>query len=236
MSDGRQQPAGRPASSSPATAAWWARPSCGGSSAAGCARPAAAHAAPSSTCTSQAAVEAFFAAERPDVRVPRRGQGRRHPRQQHLPGRLHPRQPADPDQRHPRGLRARRAASCCSSAQPASTRGSRRSRCREDALLTGPLEPTNESYAIAKIAGHQAVPGLPPPARLRLPSALMPTNLYGPGDNFDLENSPRAAGADPQASTRPRLRGDAEVVDLGHRHAAPRVPARGRPRRRLSCS
>jgi GDP-L-fucose synthase len=38
----------------------------------------------------------------------------------------------------------------------------------EDALLTGPLEPTNEWYAIAKIAGIKLVRGLPPPARLRL--------------------------------------------------------------------
>jgi GDP-L-fucose synthase len=58
----------------------------------------------------------------------------------------------------------------------------------EEALLTGPLEPTNEAYAIAKIAG------------IRLAQALrrqfgadficaMPTNLYGPGDNFDLISS-----------------------------------------------
>jgi GDP-L-fucose synthase len=58
----------------------------------------------------------------------------------------------------------------------------------EEALLTGPLEPTNEAYAIAKIAG------------IRLAQALrrqfgadficaMPTNLYGPGDNFDLQTS-----------------------------------------------
>jgi GDP-L-fucose synthase len=58
----------------------------------------------------------------------------------------------------------------------------------EEALLTGPLEPTNEAYAIAKIAG------------IRLAQALrrqfgadficaMPTNLYGPGDNFDLATS-----------------------------------------------
>jgi GDP-L-fucose synthase len=58
----------------------------------------------------------------------------------------------------------------------------------EDCLLTGPLEPTNEPYAIAKIAG------------LKLCSAYrrqhgfdaicaMPTNLYGPGDNFSLQNS-----------------------------------------------
>ena len=58
----------------------------------------------------------------------------------------------------------------------------------ESALLTGPLEPTNEWYAVAKIAGIKMVqayrrqygfPGI----------SLMPTNLYGPGDNFDLETS-----------------------------------------------
>jgi GDP-L-fucose synthase len=59
---------------------------------------------------------------------------------------------------------------------------------KEEYLLTGPLETTNEAYAIAKIAG------------LKLTAAyraqygfsainLMPTNLYGPGDNFDLESS-----------------------------------------------
>ncbi len=68
--------------------------------------------------------------ERPDAGLPGRGQGRRHPRQRHLPGRLHPRQPADPDQRHRRGL-ARRACSKLLLPRlelhlPA---GSRRSRC-----------------------------------------------------------------------------------------------------------
>ena len=56
---------------------------------------------------------------------------------------------------------------------------------REEHLLTGPLEPTNEPYAIAKIAGHQALPGLPPQYGCNFISA-MPTNLYGPNDNFDL--------------------------------------------------
>jgi len=58
----------------------------------------------------------------------------------------------------------------------------------EDALLTGPLEPTNRSYAVAKIAGVEMVeayrrqhgfPGF----------TVMPTNLYGPGDDFDLETA-----------------------------------------------
>ena len=58
----------------------------------------------------------------------------------------------------------------------------------EDALLTGPLEPTNEWYAVAKIAGIKMCQAY----RRQYGShfiAAMPTNLYGPGDNFDLEKS-----------------------------------------------
>lgn len=58
----------------------------------------------------------------------------------------------------------------------------------EDSLLTGPLEPTNEAYAIAKIAGITAVKGYRQEYGRRWISA-MPTNLYGPGDNFDPESS-----------------------------------------------
>jgi GDP-L-fucose synthase len=58
----------------------------------------------------------------------------------------------------------------------------------EDALLTGPLEPTNEAYAIAKIAGVLQVQALRQQFGVPYISA-MPTNLYGPGDNFDLESS-----------------------------------------------
>jgi GDP-L-fucose synthase len=54
---------------------------------------------------------------------------------------------------------------------------------REDALLTGPLEPTNDAYAIAKIAGVLHVQALRRQYGLHYISA-MPTNLYGPGDNF----------------------------------------------------
>lgn len=59
---------------------------------------------------------------------------------------------------------------------------------REDSLLTGPLEPTNEAYAIAKIAGlklcqfYRAQYGV-------LFHSAMPTNLYGPGDNYHPQNS-----------------------------------------------
>lgn len=59
---------------------------------------------------------------------------------------------------------------------------------KEDALLTGPLEPTNEWYAIAKIAGIKLVQAYRRQHGCDFISA-MPTNLYGPGDNFDLETS-----------------------------------------------
>ena len=59
---------------------------------------------------------------------------------------------------------------------------------KEGALLTGPLEPTNDAYAIAKIAGVLHVQALRREYGLSFISA-MPTNLYGPGDNFDLQSS-----------------------------------------------
>jgi GDP-L-fucose synthase len=58
----------------------------------------------------------------------------------------------------------------------------------EDALLTGPLEPTNDAYAIAKIAGVLHVQAARRQHGVRWVSA-MPTNLYGPGDSFDPERS-----------------------------------------------
>jgi GDP-L-fucose synthase len=58
----------------------------------------------------------------------------------------------------------------------------------EDALLTGPLEPTNQWYAIAKIAGMKLAEACRLQYGLDFISA-MPTNLYGPGDNFDLASS-----------------------------------------------
>lgn len=59
---------------------------------------------------------------------------------------------------------------------------------REDALLTGPLEPTNDAYAIAKIAGILQVQSVRRQYGLPWISA-MPTNLYGPGDNFSPDTS-----------------------------------------------
>jgi GDP-L-fucose synthase len=59
---------------------------------------------------------------------------------------------------------------------------------REDSLLTGPLEPTNEAYAIAKIAGLKLCQAYRRQYGFRA-ITLMPTNLYGPGDNFSLSSS-----------------------------------------------
>src|ERR1700694_3425649 len=59
---------------------------------------------------------------------------------------------------------------------------------REECLLTGPLEPTNEWYAVAKIAGIKLCQAYRREFGFNA-ICLMPTNLYGPGDNFDLENS-----------------------------------------------
>jgi GDP-L-fucose synthase len=58
----------------------------------------------------------------------------------------------------------------------------------EECLLTGPLEPTNEWYAIAKIAGLKMCQAYRRQYQFDAIS-IMPTNLYGPGDNFDLRNS-----------------------------------------------
>ncbi len=59
---------------------------------------------------------------------------------------------------------------------------------KEESLLTGPLEHTNEPYALAKIAGVKLAESYNRQYGMNYVS-LMPTNLYGPGDNYDLENS-----------------------------------------------
>ncbi len=101
----------------------------------------------------------------------------------------------------------------------------------EEQLLTGPLEPTNEWYAIAKIAGIKLCQAYRKQYGCDFISA-MPTNLYGPGDNFDLELQPRAAGVDAQV---PRLdrRGEPGGRGVGYRFADARVPPRRRSRRCL---
>ena len=59
---------------------------------------------------------------------------------------------------------------------------------KEEYLLTGPLEPTNEPYAVAKIAGIELCRSYNRQYGTNFVS-VMPTNLFGPGDNFDLESS-----------------------------------------------
>ena len=59
---------------------------------------------------------------------------------------------------------------------------------KEEALLSGPLEPTNEAYAVAKIAGIRMAQAYRTQHGFRT-ICLQPTNLYGPGDNFDLEHA-----------------------------------------------
>lgn len=59
---------------------------------------------------------------------------------------------------------------------------------QEEALLTGPLEPTNDAYALAKIAGIKMCQAYNTQYSTRFIS-VMPTNLYGPNDNFDLQSS-----------------------------------------------
>ena len=71
----------------------------------------------------------------------------------------------------------------------------------EEQLLTGPLEPTNEAYAIAKIAGIKLCQAYRTQYGCDFISA-MPTNLYGPHDNFDLTQLARPAGADAQVPRR----------------------------------
>ncbi|WP_447729240.1 GDP-L-fucose synthase [Pseudoxanthomonas suwonensis] len=84
---------------------------------------------------------------------------------------------------------------------------------REDSLLTGALEPTNEWYAIAKIAGIKLCQAYRKQYGFNAIS-LMPTNLYGPGDNFDLANS-HVLPALIRKFHEAKLRGDAEVVMWG---------------------
>jgi GDP-L-fucose synthase len=83
----------------------------------------------------------------------------------------------------------------------------------EEALLTGPLEPTNEAYAIAKITGIKLCQAYAREYGANFIS-VMPTNLYGPGDNFDLEKS-HVLPALLRKAHEAKLRDDAELVVWG---------------------
>lgn len=84
---------------------------------------------------------------------------------------------------------------------------------KEDHLLTGILEPTNEPYAIAKIAGLKMCEAYKRQYGFDAIS-LMPTNLYGPGDNFDLKTS-HVLPALMRKFHEAKLSGDSEVVVWG---------------------
>jgi GDP-L-fucose synthase len=88
---------------------------------------------------------------------------------------------------------------------------------REDALLTGVLEPTNEPYAIAKIAGIKLCESYNRQHGTDYRS-VMPTNLYGPGDNFHPRKFPRPACSDPPLPRSCAI-GGARGDDLGYRRA-----------------
>jgi GDP-L-fucose synthase len=84
---------------------------------------------------------------------------------------------------------------------------------REESLLEGALEPTNEAYAIAKIAGIKMAQAYR--AQYGFSTiALMPTNLYGPGDNFDLQSS-HVAPAMIRKFHEAKISGAAEVTLWG---------------------
>jgi Nucleoside-diphosphate-sugar epimerases len=83
----------------------------------------------------------------------------------------------------------------------------------ETALLTGPLEPTNEYYAIAKIAGIKLAQAYRRQYGRDYISA-MPTNLYGPGDNFDLQSS-HVLPALIRKAHEAKMRGEGELVVWG---------------------
>jgi GDP-L-fucose synthase len=84
---------------------------------------------------------------------------------------------------------------------------------KEEYLLTGPLEPTNEPYAIAKIAGIKLCESFNQQFGREYVS-VMPTNLYGPNDNYDLENS-HVLPALIRKAHEAKLRGDNEYVVWG---------------------
>ena len=84
---------------------------------------------------------------------------------------------------------------------------------KEDHLLTGALEPTNEPYAIAKIAGLKLCEAYHSQYE-RNYFSVMPTNLYGVGDNFDLQNS-HVLPALLRKFHEAKMRGDSEVVMWG---------------------
>ena len=101
----------------------------------------------------------------------------------------------------------------------------------EGMLLTGPLEPTNQWYAVAKITGIKLVEAFRQQYGADFIS-VMPTNLYGPGDNYHPEHSHVPAALIRrlhEAKTSWRTNRN----NMGHRPTTPRISCGRRPRRRL---
>ena len=93
---------------------------------------------------------------------------------------------------------------------------------REDCMLTGALEPTNEPYAIAKIAGIKMIEAY----RSQYGSdfiSVMPTNLYGPGDNYHPEYSHVVAALIRRFHEAKQI-WPCRCRGVGHRHAAAGIP------------
>jgi GDP-L-fucose synthase len=84
---------------------------------------------------------------------------------------------------------------------------------KEEYLLTGPLEPTNRPYALAKIAGIEMCHAYNRQYGTKY-IAVMPTNLYGPGDNYDLNNS-HVLPALMRKMHEAKQRGDKEIIVWG---------------------
>ena len=93
----------------------------------------------------------------------------------------------------------------------------------EEALLTGPLEPTNEWYAIAKIAGIKLCQAYRKQYGCDF-IAAQPTNLYGPGDNYDLETS-HVLPALLRKAHEAKVSGAKDLDRLGVRQTTAGIPA-----------
>ena len=211
---------------SPATTAWWAPRSCAGWSAKmrnSARRPG------SLDLTDQQRHRRLAGADAARCDFPGGRSGRRHSRQQYLSGRFHQRKFSDRAQRHPRSAHGRRKKAArarlllhLSETGAAADAGG--------ALLTGPLEPTNEWYAIAKIAAIKLCEAYRKQYGCDFIS-VMPTNLYGPNDNYH----PKTATCPPRSSaafTKPN-RPCADGDRLGIGFAAARISLCRRSRRRV---
>ena len=198
-------------SSSPATAAWSAPPLVRRLTRAGLLATFSPRRGSELDLRDQAAVDAWFDAHRPALRHPRRRHGRRHPGQLAAAGRVPVRQPDDPRHGAPRGVAVRASRSCCTSAARASTRATARSRSARStcspARWSRPTRPTRSprSPGSSRARAYRRQYGC------NFISA-MPTNLYGPNDNFDLANSHVLPALDPQVPRSPRRRAPATVT------------------------